>query len=889
METLNFKTNIQLKSIIGKDLINDDNIAILELVKNSFDADAKRVDIIFLNLKNNDDRLVQSFSNNTSRLIIKDDGLGMDLYDIQNKWLNIAYSEKKSNNKRYNRMMAGSKGVGRFSCDRLGEYLNLYAKKENSDKYVLLKIDWKKFEIDDDKKEIQSIDLEFEELTSNDLINRNIKEFSHGVTLEIIKLRNNWVSPIKGNKDVLIDWNTDKLINLKKYLEKLINPNQAFEINDFGIWLDAPEFIEQNNKKEGHNKFIAKVENTIFEKLDFKTTSIETEIIDNGKIIFSTLKDKGETIFWIKEKNEFYPYLKDIKIYLYYLNPFAKAFFTKQTGVRSLDYGSIYLFANGFRIPPYGEDGNDWLGLEQRKTQGYARFLGLRDLVGRIEILDIEGDFKIISSRAGIVNNDSYKFLTEGFFFKSFRRLEKYVVDGLSWDSIPGNLNMSDIEKKIISGQIKENDLVFRETDSTKRRRVYESIHSIISAKADDVDELYINEDLILDKIKYEKLNAEREFEQLITDFENKKIDAETLSQILQKKALQNKDLERQINDFSRYKTTESTAEAIAELQYYKETINNQTRIIEQLKSQLDKEREEKEKQALELANEKRKQEETQAQLEKEILERKRIEIERDIERRKRKTAEEEAQLKKSELEIERKKNTYLLSKRRFNDDTEGLIHHISILNGKSKSKIDKLIRVLREKGYWDEDIKNDISELNLFVEKTSVISNLITRAGFKKDEDKQSINICDYFEQYISIYHQIYSSELSKSIQVKFLSNNLSIYKNISPLELSIVIDNLVSNSLKWEAKTIVFEAIDIDKKALKIIVYDDGQGLTSKFLDNPEQIFELGITESSGSGIGLYFVKSIMANRDNINGSIVFLGNNIRLKGACFELTFN
>ena len=53
---LHFKTNIQLKSIIGKDLINDDNIAILELVKNSFDADAKTVKVEYINLKNNDDK-----------------------------------------------------------------------------------------------------------------------------------------------------------------------------------------------------------------------------------------------------------------------------------------------------------------------------------------------------------------------------------------------------------------------------------------------------------------------------------------------------------------------------------------------------------------------------------------------------------------------------------------------------------------------------------------------------------------------------------------------------------------------------------------------------------------------------------------------------------------
>src|SRR5690554_3236394 len=142
---LHFKTNVQLKSIIGKDLINDDNIAILELVKNSFDADAKRVNVTYFNLKDNDDELTQSFSEKTSRLIIQDDGLGMDLDDIQDKWLNIAYSEKKSNKTQHNRRMAGAKGVGRFSCDRLGEYLNLYAKTKDDKKYVKLSIDWKLF------------------------------------------------------------------------------------------------------------------------------------------------------------------------------------------------------------------------------------------------------------------------------------------------------------------------------------------------------------------------------------------------------------------------------------------------------------------------------------------------------------------------------------------------------------------------------------------------------------------------------------------------------------------------------------------------------------------------------------------------------------------------
>lgn len=105
------------------------------------------------------------------------------------------------------------------------------------------------------------------------------------------------------------------------------------------------------------------------------------------------------------------------------------------------------MFLNGFRIPPYGEEGDDWLGLEFRKQQGYARFLGTRDIVGRIEVLDRDDYFRIVSSREGLVENECYKKLTNGFFNKTLKRLEKYVVDGLAWDSIPKDLNISDIEK----------------------------------------------------------------------------------------------------------------------------------------------------------------------------------------------------------------------------------------------------------------------------------------------------------------------------------------------------------------------------------------------------------------------------------------------------------
>ena len=148
-----FSVKAGIKNIVGKDLIADDNIAIFELVKNSYDAYASKVIITF----------------EDNKIIIADDGKGMSIDDIEKKWLALAYSAKKNGNedneidifflerrKSYRdliqekRKYAGAKGIGRFSCDRLGEELLLSTKKININTIEQLKIDWKDFEKQDD-------------------------------------------------------------------------------------------------------------------------------------------------------------------------------------------------------------------------------------------------------------------------------------------------------------------------------------------------------------------------------------------------------------------------------------------------------------------------------------------------------------------------------------------------------------------------------------------------------------------------------------------------------------------------------------------------------------------------------------------------------------------
>ncbi|MBQ9217283.1 MAG: ATP-binding protein [Muribaculaceae bacterium] len=848
MEKLHFKTNVQIKSIIGKDLINDDNIAILELVKNSFDADAKRVDISFCNLKSNDDKGIDTFSEDTSRLFIRDDGVGMDLTDITDKWLNIAYSEKKSRSRQFNRMMAGAKGVGRFSCDRLGQFLRLYAKK-NGKQCIVLNIDWRKFEIDDKTKEIQSVDINYELIDDKSLAQKGFCGFEHGVILEIIKLRSNWVYP--GGSG----WDTDKLSDLKKYLEKLINPNQAFEKNDFGIYLNAEEFLVENSQKAHNDQFIGKVENTIFQKLDFKTTSIECRSIEDGKLMLTTLKDKGETIYWIKEFSEFYPTIRDFKITLYFLNTYAKAFFTKQTGMRSVSYGSVFLFLNGFRIPPYGEEGDDWLKLDQRRAQGYARFISARDIVGQIEILDNYESFQIVSSREGLVKNDSFDKLTDrrdGLFYKVLKRLEKYVVDGLNWDSIPeeDKSKIAEIEKKIIRGELSENDLKYQEDSASKRRRIYESIHALISASPKRVVELYINEDLIESKIAEERRLAEQEFSKLMEDFENKKISGDFLAQLLQKKAKESETLEKQLLEYSKYNTNEATAKAVVEIQTYKSLVEKQTNAIKSLQEQLEKKSKEID------------------------------DIKKDADNRINE-AEQKQKQAEHERDIVSQKNRYLESTRTISAEEESFIHIINVYSQEIKPAFLRISEIATENNVPDELIK-EIGVVRTFFDKIVNAASLLTKANIKKLAEKDIINLSAYIDEYIQKCSEI----LFRDISFKVInSDNIEYYGAYSLLDVSVLLDNLISNAKKEAAKEI---QINIFQEKGKYIIdfSDSGNGVPDPALLG-EKMFDLGVTtRHGGSGIGLASVKKIVSD---MKGKVSFLGNNIYLKGATFRIEFD
>lgn len=179
--TLSFRVSAGLKNIIGRDLISDKYIAIFELVKNSYDAGAYKVDISFIKTDEGHDQIV-----------ISDNGCGMTYNDIVEKWLFVAYSEKKPQNREkasfrdeIKREVAGAKGVGRFSCDRLGALLTLVTKTESEVSANKVEVNWNKFELDD-TQEFMNIPVQYS------TVGALPSGFSKGTTLIVDALRESW-------------------------------------------------------------------------------------------------------------------------------------------------------------------------------------------------------------------------------------------------------------------------------------------------------------------------------------------------------------------------------------------------------------------------------------------------------------------------------------------------------------------------------------------------------------------------------------------------------------------------------------------------------------------------------------------------------------------------
>jgi signal transduction histidine kinase len=759
-EELNFITNTLLKNLVGKDLINDDNIAIVELVKNAYDAGSDVALVRFLRFDKN------GKTSPKSQIIIADKGCGMNLSDIKEKWLNIAYSEKKLKPQENGANLAGNKGVGRFSCDRLGERLDLLT-RANSGELLHLVINWPDFEIEG------NIDLTIQKikLTVKDIAETTATKLAGlasfpktGTVLVISNLRS--------------EWNYDTLRSLKDSLERFINPNQLFLRKKFQITLSAPDLAAKDEGKEYADAINVEIKNQIFDKLEFNSTYIDSSISSQENTITTELHHDGEPVFKLVEHNVAYPLLKDTRAVVYFLNSYKKSYFKRQTGIRTVDFGSIFLFLNGFRIAPYGDRGDDWLGIDFRKTQGTTRYLGSRDVLGRIEIKDSENRFTPISSREGLKKTDAFNQLREKFFIETLRKLEKFVVDGLNWDSVPDSLRNE--LRKSDGLDWKETTEQYIESNERKTQRIALSIMTLISANTENIVSFWFNPAL-LEEVYQTRTEEVKDLLAGIEGIDPSKIDL-SLKRGMSRIRLLIKEKEQE----ARQAKIESAKLRVA--------VSTQTKTIAKLKDEKE-------------------------------------------------TYQAQTLFLKSVSSLDAKELVAFHHQ---------IVHDSSIVN----NYVGRAIRSLR-KTSENKEVMGFLGKISAANNRITAVAQFATKANFRASIAKEVTDVPAFIEQYIA---NVAKEFVATNLRVE-VSNNVqeAFDLKVSRIELSILIDNFISNADKADAKKVEVIMKKMGKNTLRISFIDNGKGLSPK-LDNPESMFEMGITTTSGSGLGLYHAREIV-----------------------------
>lgn len=769
-QVLHFDVSTGLKRVIGRDLITDDEVAIFELVKNSFDAGASKVQLRF----------------EGDQVWIVDDGDGMSLQDLRDKWLFVAYSSKNEKNQDFRerisdrRHFAGSKGIGRFSADRLGSTLILQSKQLDDGGVHQISVNWDDFEADA-RQSFEAVNINYQ-LLDDFTLPIDIDVPQHGTALVISESR--------------VIWDRPRLLHLRRSLAKLINPFGP-STDGFKIFIVAPAELHadsdtwnERRHTEGSSQedVNGEVGNFIFSTLEEKTTHLSVSLSRNGKFIESILIDRGELVFRTREPN---PYEELVgcafSCQLFYLNQSAKATFARRMGIPSVRFGSIFLFRNGFRVFPIGEDGDDWFGIDARKQQGYARYLGSRDVIGKIDVAGEEEQFKEASSRdQGLVDTEATKALRDLFWEYCLKRLERYVVP-VSW---------------VDRGERLSDDLSRLMTDAGRAR-----VTDVVSKLVDnpEVELLEYSKKLVtLVNERSEQFEASLDS---LRSIASKTDDNELID-----------NLDAAEKRFAELKSAEADALRIAE----------------------------EERQAKEAA-----QAEALAAL--------------DL-----------ADKTTRELEEERARSLLLTSLTSF--DSQNIInmhHQITIYAGDLKQQIENCIAATRDQHFTTSDLHSRLEQLAFVNQKILSIARLATKANFRLESDSIDADLAAYIEQYA----QEATRFVTNRIRVTVDNNAGPFIRRFRPMEIAIVVDNLISNAGKVGAHHIDFKLSQANRDTLEVSVRDDGPGL-SKTIEDLDRIFDLGFSRTSGSGLGLYHVRQVLGD---MGGSIA-VGRSER--GAEFTL---
>lgn len=195
-----FRFHARALAALGRDLVTNDVVAVMELVKNAYDALATHVDVWI--------QAGDGVSEETS-IEISDNGHGMDFATIRDVWFVIATPFREAqpviHQGTLSRSVTGEKGLGRLSAARLGRDIHVIT-KTNTGPVLEFSLNW-------------------EDLMQGDDLNSASCEVAEG-SRESIKGERGTRIRIGGLRS---DWGRDKIADLRQNLARLVSPFAELE------------------------------------------------------------------------------------------------------------------------------------------------------------------------------------------------------------------------------------------------------------------------------------------------------------------------------------------------------------------------------------------------------------------------------------------------------------------------------------------------------------------------------------------------------------------------------------------------------------------------------------------------------------------------------------
>jgi len=408
-EYFNWEFDVNTFKLIGSELISDKFTAIIELVKNSYDANATEVRINFIDAHEPLD----------GSITINDNGIGMSKNDIVTKWMRIGTNSKRVreySQDPLNRILLGEKGIGRFAIEKIASYITLETQQNNSNIIHSLEIDWNQYEKHnklDNPPLLTEIKNKY--TSKNNLESKN----NCGTTLFFKNLKESWTS-------------TD-ISRLRRELAKLVSPLQEkYNSNTFkiyvketeqkGVLLDVSEYEEIRNDSLSYASKVYKIDfnsnQNIQEELHFNDDAKQMETINSPIYNFGP-----------------------IKMHIYFFDKSDKSKFKLAFKRNDLAIDGFKIYRDGVLATPFveiasSEEGvdkyRDILGIDKRRWSNFFGKISSHDFIGLIEISKKNNaGIKDLTNRQDFEDTQEYKDFKK-FIIDQLQQIEKELEEAKS-------------------------------------------------------------------------------------------------------------------------------------------------------------------------------------------------------------------------------------------------------------------------------------------------------------------------------------------------------------------------------------------------------------------------------------------------------------------------